>query len=68
MTGVQTCALPIYLVLHRLIENEIARMLADELLFGRLAKGGKVIVDLAEGKLTFAYSETQAPAPTPVEP
>jgi ATP-dependent Clp protease ATP-binding subunit ClpA len=32
----------------RPIENEIARVLADEVLFGKLAKGGKVKVDLAE--------------------
>jgi len=46
--------------LGRLIENEIARVLADEVLFGRLAKGGKVNVDLAADKLTFAYSEAPA--------
>jgi len=44
--------------LGRLIETEIARMLADEVLFGRLAKGGKVNVDLADDKLTFDYSDT----------
>jgi ATP-dependent Clp protease ATP-binding subunit ClpA len=53
--------------LGRLIETEIARMLADEVLFGRLAKGGRVNVDLADDKLTFDYSETtvavQPPAP-----
>ena len=32
--------------LGRLIENEIARSLADELLFGRLKKGGTAVVDL----------------------
>ena len=32
--------------LGRLIENEIARVLADDVLFGRLTKGGRVVVDL----------------------
>ncbi len=39
--------------LARLIETEIAKILADELLFGRLAKGGDVTVDLALDKLVF---------------
>jgi ATP-dependent Clp protease ATP-binding subunit ClpA len=52
--------------LARLIENEIARALADEILFGRLAKGGAVSVDLKDGALTFTYAETTAPAPVAV--
>jgi ATP-dependent Clp protease ATP-binding subunit ClpA len=40
----------------RLIQNEIKRVLADEILFGRLQNGGKVEVDEHEGKLTFTYS------------
>src|SRR6266852_3176627 len=52
--------------LNRLIENEIARVLADEVLFGKLAKGGKVHIDVADDKLAFTYSETPAPIrPTP---
>ena len=43
--------------LGRLIENEIARVLADEVLFGKLTKGGKVTVDVADDKLTFEYSD-----------
>ncbi len=39
----------------RLIQNEIKRVLADEILFGSLQAGGKVEVDENEGKLTFAY-------------
>jgi ATP-dependent Clp protease ATP-binding subunit ClpA len=56
--------------LNRLIENEIARVLADEVLFGKLAKGGKVHIDVAEDKLAFTYSETSAPirpVPAPTE-
>ena len=52
--------------LARLIENEIARALADEILFGRLAKGGAVSVDLQDGALTFTYAETAAPVPVAV--
>jgi ATP-dependent Clp protease ATP-binding subunit ClpA len=35
--------------MQRLIQDTIRRALADELLFGRLVQGGKVIVDLDEG-------------------
>ncbi len=41
----------------RLIENEIARVLADEILFGHLTGGGHVTVDAADGKLKFDYSQ-----------
>ncbi len=40
----------------RLIQNEIKRVLADDILFGKLQNGGKVTVDENEGKLTFEYS------------
>jgi ATP-dependent Clp protease ATP-binding subunit ClpA len=40
----------------RLIQNEIKRVLADEILFGQLQSGGKVEVDENEGKLAFTYS------------
>ena len=46
--------------LGRLIENEIARVLADDVLFGRLTKGGKVKVDLADDKLVFDYGDLAA--------
>jgi ATP-dependent Clp protease ATP-binding subunit ClpA len=44
----------------RLIQVEIKRVLADEILFGRLRDGGKVEIDAADGALTFTY--------TPAEP
>jgi ATP-dependent Clp protease ATP-binding subunit ClpA len=44
----------------RLIQTEIKRVLADEILFGRLHNGGKVEVDEGEDKLTFSYSELPA--------
>jgi ATP-dependent Clp protease ATP-binding subunit ClpA len=53
--------------LGRLIENEISRVLADDLLFGRLTKGGRVQVDLDGDKLSFAYPDSPPPVPTTVE-
>jgi ATP-dependent Clp protease ATP-binding subunit ClpA len=44
----------------RLIQIEIKRVLADEILFGRLRDGGKVDIDVADGALAFVY--------TPAEP
>jgi ATP-dependent Clp protease ATP-binding subunit ClpA len=41
--------------LARLLQTELKDKLADELLFGELAKGGKVRVDAVDGALTFAY-------------
>ena len=41
--------------LARLIGNEIETPLADELLFGRLEKGGKVTVDVLDDAITFMY-------------
>jgi len=52
--------------LARLIESEIARTLADEVLFGRLTKGGRVTVDLDGDRLSFSYAETPARRPVPV--
>ena len=49
----------------RLIQDTIRSALADELLFGRLANGGKVTVDIDAGgkvKLEFAQEEPAAPA------
>ncbi|HTO70809.1 MAG TPA: ATP-dependent Clp protease ATP-binding subunit ClpA [Myxococcota bacterium] len=40
--------------LARVIQTELSDKLADELLFGKLAKGGTVKVDAADGALTFA--------------
>ncbi|MEW6079378.1 MAG: ATP-dependent Clp protease ATP-binding subunit ClpA [Thermodesulfobacteriota bacterium] len=41
--------------LDRLIQTKIKDVLSDEILFGRLEKGGEVDVDLADGELTFSY-------------
>jgi ATP-dependent Clp protease ATP-binding subunit ClpA len=41
--------------LARVVQAEIKDVLADQILFGRLEKGGKVVIDLKEDKLTFDY-------------
>ncbi|MDN5870293.1 MAG: ATP-dependent Clp protease ATP-binding subunit ClpA [Nitrococcus sp.] len=41
----------------RLIQDRVKRPLADELLFGRLAGGGHVVVDAEEDELTFSINE-----------
>ncbi len=41
--------------LGRIIQEKVKKPLADELLFGKLAKGGLVVIDVADGKLTFAF-------------
>ena len=48
--------------LARIIQEHIKKPLAEELLFGRLAKGGTVEVDAGEDGLTFTYPEPAAPA------
>ena len=49
----------------RLIQEYVKKPLAEELLFGRLADGGLVSVDLDKegGKLTFRYPEAGKPKP-----
>ena len=42
--------------MSRLIQNRIKQPLADEILFGRLQKGGKVQVGLRGGKLSLSYT------------
>jgi ATP-dependent Clp protease ATP-binding subunit ClpA len=43
--------------LARIIQEHVKKPLAEELLFGKLAKGGTVCVDMAEAKLVFTYPE-----------
>jgi ATP-dependent Clp protease ATP-binding subunit ClpA len=53
----------------RLIQDTIRRALADELLFGKLANGGKVTVDIdASGKTTLRFIEEKVPEPAPEAP
>ena len=47
----------------RLIQDTIRSALADELLFGRLANGGQVTVDVdADGKIKLVFAEEPVPA------
>src|ERR1017187_2390242 len=56
--------------LARVIQEEVKRPLTDELLFGALANGGRVSVDMEGEKLTFACASSPAklvsPEKTPV--
>ncbi|MCP4327390.1 MAG: ATP-dependent Clp protease ATP-binding subunit ClpA [Alphaproteobacteria bacterium] len=54
--------------LARLIQEQIKKALAEELLFGRLVKGGTVLVDLSEGALTFTYPDADEPSGGKKEP
>jgi ATP-dependent Clp protease ATP-binding subunit ClpA len=42
--------------LDRLIQKEIKDVITDEILFGRLVKGGDVYIKLKNGRLMFSYS------------
>ena len=48
--------------LGRVIQEHIKKPLAEELLFGRLAKGGLVRIDTADNKLTFDFPGTDKPS------
>jgi ATP-dependent Clp protease ATP-binding subunit ClpA len=45
--------------LSRLLQTEIKDVLSDEVLFGRLKRGGRVTVGMKEDHLTFQYSAAQ---------
>ncbi|HLB81183.1 MAG TPA: ATP-dependent Clp protease ATP-binding subunit ClpA [Dongiaceae bacterium] len=45
--------------LARMIQEYVKKPLAEELLFGKLAKGGIVRVDVADGALVFTYPEAE---------
>ena len=51
--------------LARTIQEQIKKPLADDILFGRLSKGGHVKVVLKDGKLAFEF-DTSAPPKAPV--
>ena len=46
--------------MSRLIQEELKRELASELLFGKLAKGGEVKVGFKNKKLTFTYTTIES--------
>ncbi|NTU59828.1 MAG: ATP-dependent Clp protease ATP-binding subunit ClpA [Deltaproteobacteria bacterium] len=52
----------------RLIDREIRRKLADELLFGQLKEGGTVAVRVKEGALVLDCRALQKASPTPPPP
>jgi ATP-dependent Clp protease ATP-binding subunit ClpA len=56
--------------LGRVIQEHIKKPLAEELLFGKLTKGGVVRVTRDGDKLAFSYTEAppRAPAPKELEP
>ena len=54
--------------LARVVQDKIKKPLAEELLFGKLANGGMVHIDLENGELTFTYTpEKQFKATLPKE-
>ena len=54
--------------LGRVIQEHIKKPLAEELLFGRLAKGGTVKVGVKDGMLDLTYEEPQKPRLTGQKP
>ncbi len=54
--------------LGRVIQEHVKRPLADELLFGRLAKGGVVKVSVKDGALDFELTEAPKKAPKSAKP
>ncbi|MEC9454919.1 MAG: ATP-dependent Clp protease ATP-binding subunit ClpA, partial [Pseudomonadota bacterium] len=43
--------------LTRVIQEHVKKPLADELLFGKISRGGRVAVDVKEGKLSFSFPD-----------
>ncbi len=47
--------------LGRVIQEHIKKPLAEELLFGKLARGGRVVVTVRDGKPAFCYPDAPPP-------
>src|SRR3546814_19110325 len=47
--------------LARIIQEHVKKPLAEELLFGKLAKGGRAVVDLKDGALSFSFPGPSQP-------
>ncbi len=45
--------------LARVIQEEIKKPLAEELLFGKLVGGGKVVIDFEDGEIRFRFPQPQ---------
>jgi ATP-dependent Clp protease ATP-binding subunit ClpA len=54
--------------LARIIQEHIKKPLAEELLFGKLTKGGVVRVTREGDKLAFSFTDAPPRAPAPKEP
>jgi ATP-dependent Clp protease ATP-binding subunit ClpA len=54
--------------LGRVIQEHIKKPLAEELLFGKLTKGGTVHVGLKDDKIDLTYEEPQRPRLTGQKP
>jgi ATP-dependent Clp protease ATP-binding subunit ClpA len=54
--------------LARTIQEHVKKPLAEELLFGRLSKGGLVRIDVKDGKVVFDYPAVKPPAEIPDAP
>ncbi len=50
--------------LARTIQEHVKKPLAEELLFGRLSKGGLVRLDVKDDKIVFEYPDLKPPAPS----
>ncbi|GAB6054053.1 ATP-dependent Clp protease ATP-binding subunit ClpA [Magnetospira thiophila] len=50
--------------LSRMIQEYVKKPLAEELLFGKLAKGGTVVVSVEGNKLVFSYPDSPQPPAT----
>lgn len=48
--------------IKRLVQNEISQVLSQEILFGKLAHGGHVVVEAKNEKLEFTYQVQSKPA------
>jgi ATP-dependent Clp protease ATP-binding subunit ClpA len=46
--------------LARVINDQLKRVLSEEILFGKLKDGGAVLVELKAGKLQFQYGQTKS--------
>ncbi len=47
--------------LARAIQEHVKKPLAEELLFGKLSRGGRILVRVADGKLAFEFIEAEPP-------
>ena len=45
--------------LARVIQEHVKKPLADELLFGKISRGGRVAVDVKAGKLSFSFPDPE---------